>query len=246
MFKLLIFGGTTEGRLLAEYCSEKNIDCDVSVATPHGAALLPKGTNCFCGRLDSRQMAELMTEMQYSAAADATHPYAAEASANIRNACMAANLPYYRLVRERADLWGEAAENIQEIIRILNRCDDTVLCSLGRKALPALTDVKNYGERLWLRLLPSEDVTEYCRSLGYDEKKIICQGGSFTVGLNTEHIRRSQAKILLTKESGAKGGYPEKAAAARKCGIRMITLVRPPEKGFSLEEFKKLLERMKN
>lgn len=244
MFKLLIFGGTTEGRLLAEYCSEKNIDCDVSVATDHGASLLPKETNHLCGRLDNSQMTELMTKKPYSAVADATHPYAADASVNIRNACKAANLPYYRLVRDRSDLWGEAAENIQEIIRILNRCDDTVLCSLGRKALPALTDVKNYGERLWLRLLPSEDTMEYCRCLGYDEKKIICQKGPFTVELNTEHICRSQAKILLTKESGASGGYPEKAAAARKCGIRMITLVRPPEKGFSLEEFKKILERI--
>ncbi len=243
MFKLLIFGGTTEGRQLAEYCNEKNIYCDVSVATDYGASLLPDGINCFCGRLDISQMTELMIAKSYSAVADATHPYAADASANIRNACEAANITYYRLIRDKSDLWGETAENIEEMINILNRCNDAVLCSLGRKALPSLTDVKNYRERFWLRLLPSDDILEYCCCLGYDEKKIICQRGPFTVDLNTEHIHYSNAKILLTKESGTTGGYPEKAEAAKKCGIRMITLVRPTEEGFSLEEIKTLLER---
>lgn len=84
---------------------------------------------------------------------------------------------------------------------------------------------------------------EYCRNLGYDEKKIICEKGPFTSELNIKHIKLSDAKILLTKESGAAGGYPEKAEAAKKCGIRMITLARPPEEGYSLENIKKLFER---
>lgn len=244
MFKLLIFGGTTEGRLLAEYCREKNIDCDVSVATDYGASLLPDGIDRFCGRLDTLQMTELMKAGAYSAVADATHPYAADASVNIRNACESADLSYYRLIRDKSELWGETAENIDEMVNILNKCDDAVLCTLGRNNLPALTAVKNYRERFWLRLLPSDDIPEYCRNLGYDEKKIICQKGPFTAEINTEHIHYSNAKILLTKESGAAGGYPEKAEAARICGIRMITLVRPAENGFSLDEIKILLERI--
>lgn len=243
MFKLLIFGGTTEGRLLAEYCKEKNIDCDVSVATDYGASLLPDEIDRFCGRLDTLQMTELMKAGSYFAVVDATHPYAADASVNIRNACEAADLPYYRLIRDKSDLWGETAENIEEMIDILNRCDDAVLCTLGRNNLPTLTAVKNYHERFWIRLLPADDILDYCRNLGYDEKKIICQKGPFTAELNTEHIHFSNAKILLTKESGAAGGYPEKAEAARKCGIRMITLVRPAENGSSLDEIKILLER---
>lgn len=243
MFKLLIFGGTTEGRLLAEYCSEKNINCDVSVATDYGASLLPDGINRFCGRLETLQMIELMSKNTYSAVVDATHPYAANVSVNIRNACEAANVPYYRLIRNSSQLWGETVETMEEMIHILNRCDDTILCSLGRKALPLLTNVRNYRERFWLRLLPSEDIMEYCRNLGYDEKKIICEKGPFTARLNTEHIQITHAKILLTKESGAAGGYPEKAEAAKKCGIRMITLARPPEEGYSLENIKKLFER---
>lgn len=243
MFKLLIFGGTTEGRKLAEYCFKNNMDIDVCVATDYGASLLPEGIDCFCGRLDTFQMIELMKEESYSAVVDATHPYAADASINIRKACEAANLPYYRLIRDSSELWGETVETIKEMIHILNQCEDTVLCTLGKKALPMLTKVRNYRERFWIRVLPSEDIYAYCHSLGYDEKKIICERGPFTVQFNTEHIHRTNAKILLTKESGATGGYPEKANAARICGIRMITLVRQSEEGFLLEEIKKLLER---
>jgi len=243
MFKLLIFGGTTEGRKLAEYCIKNNMDIDVCVATDYGASLLPEGIDCFCGRLDTLQMIELMKEESYFAIVDATHPYAVDVSINIRKACKAANLPYYRLIRDSSELWGETVETIEEMIQILNKCDDTILCSLGRKALPMLTNVRNYRERFWIRVLPSEDIYAYCRSLGYDEKKIICERGPFTVQFNTEHIHHTNAKILLTKESGATGGYPEKAEAARICGIRMITLVRQSEEGFLLEEIEKLLER---
>ena len=60
MFRLLIFGGTSEGRLLAEYCVKKKINMDISVATEYGASLLPKNANILCGRLDEVQISALM------------------------------------------------------------------------------------------------------------------------------------------------------------------------------------------
>ena len=38
--KIWIFGGTTEGRLLAEYCSREKIEAWVSVASEYGEELL--------------------------------------------------------------------------------------------------------------------------------------------------------------------------------------------------------------
>ena len=39
MSEILIFGGTTEGRLLAEFCAAKGIRAAVSTATEYGAEL---------------------------------------------------------------------------------------------------------------------------------------------------------------------------------------------------------------
>ena len=41
MCRILIFGGTTEGRLLAEYCHQQEIEAYVSVVSGYGADLLP-------------------------------------------------------------------------------------------------------------------------------------------------------------------------------------------------------------
>ena len=88
--KVLVFGGTTEGRLLARELSALGAQVTVSVATALGAEELrgvPTLTVCV-GRKDTRQMREMLPG--FAVCVDATHPYAAEASGNIRAACDAA------------------------------------------------------------------------------------------------------------------------------------------------------------
>lgn len=241
MYRLLIFGGTTEGRLLAEFCAENRICCDVSVATDYGASLLPGSVNVHIGRLDCKQMSSYIRHGNYSAVADATHPYAAEASRNIRKACETTNTQYIRLLRDTSMIYGDTAENMQQLIGMINDSESVILSALGSKSAEDLTRVHRYRDRIWLRLLPSDGIPELCRNLGYDEKKIICGKGPFTTEQNIRHIALSHAEILLTKESGAAGGYPEKIEAARKCGIKVINLIRPRECGIGLDEMKKRL-----
>lgn len=86
--ELLIFGGTTEGRLLAEFCAGKGIPAQVCVTTEHGAGLLPEGM-ARTGTLDEDGMQLLLRGRAFRAVIDATHPYAREATRNIRTACAA-------------------------------------------------------------------------------------------------------------------------------------------------------------
>ena len=62
MSEVLIFGGTTEGRLLAEFCAAKGIRAAVSVTTDYGAELLPRSDFIreLIGNLDSTQMSLLL------------------------------------------------------------------------------------------------------------------------------------------------------------------------------------------
>ena len=62
---------------------------------------------------------------------------------------------------------------------------------------------------------------------------------------NIKHIKLSGAEILVTKESGTAGGYPEKAEAARECGVELVTLLRPKETGYTPEQIRKIVMEIK-
>jgi len=242
MFRLLIFGGTTEGRELAAYCAENGICADVSVATDYGASLLPDGISVLCGRLDAGQMTELLRS-GYSAVIDATHPYAVEATENIRCACADTGTEYLRLIRSSSFSSGKTVQDMDELISVLNKTKGAVLSTLGSKSLPALTAVRDFSERLWVRILPGDEVLSQCCQLGYEVTKVIQEKGPFSVEQNVGHLLKSGAGIMLTKESGVTGGYPEKAEAARICGAELITLARPVESGYCFDDIIRIIER---
>ena len=135
--KILIFGGAAEGRLLAGLVPALGHDVTVQVATELGAEEL-KGCPCRVrvGRLDAREMTELVRE--FDLVIDATHPYAAEASRNIRQACRAASVPLRRVLRAasepgdcvRVGSCGEAAD-------YLSGRPGNILIATGSKELPA-------------------------------------------------------------------------------------------------------------
>ena len=78
MYKVLLFGGTVEGRTVAEYLNENKIPSMVCVATEYGESLLPQGEYLELSheRLDEKQMEERMLQMENGLVIDATHPYA--------------------------------------------------------------------------------------------------------------------------------------------------------------------------
>lgn len=241
--KILIFGGTTEGRELAEFCEAKGIPALSSVTAEFGAKLLPERAYVTIGRLDIDGMSALIRQ-DFSLVIDATHPYAAEASVNIKAACENVGVKYYRVIREvNSPEYGETVSDTNELVKRLNGLSGTILSTLGSKEAAALTRVFDYSKRVWLRILPNSENIEFCVSLGYDRAKIIAEKGPFTLEQNIGHIKKSGAEILLTKNSGAAGGYPEKILAARECEIFVITIARPHEDGISLEKMKAVIDK---
>ena len=239
MHKILIFAGTTEGRELAGFCAEHHIPADVSSATEYGASLLPAGVGILSGRMDAEDIRSLLCTTRYSTVIDATHPYAEEITHTLQTVCAECGICYMRLLRDAVPVFGETVSDINEMISILNENEDPVLSTLGSKSAPALTAVSHYEERIRLRILPSQDMEQAMHQLGF--RHLIQAKGPFSAEDNIRHIRESGAKILLTKESGAVGGYPEKADAAKQTGIRMLTLLRPQESGFSYTEITAML-----
>ncbi len=244
MCRILIFGGTTEGRELAEYCAENKISACVSVTTDYGAELLPKSSYIkpLIGKLEKTEMAKLISGKNFSLVIDATHPYAGLATENIRLACEETGVEYFRLIRKReAAAEGKIFDDMSGLIDYLNAGNKRILSTLGSKELPLLSGVNNRFERVWLRVLPAEGIIDYCKSFGFDKNKIIIGKGPFSLEENIAHIKKSGAEILVTKESGSAGGYPEKVMAAKQLDIQLATIKRPEETGFGIYEIKEIL-----
>ena len=82
MRRLLLFGGTTEGRELALAAANLGWQVTLCVATDYGAECVPEadGIAIHTGRLDEAAMEALMRD-GFTVAVDATHPYAVAVSA---------------------------------------------------------------------------------------------------------------------------------------------------------------------
>ena len=222
------------------HLQRQEIDALVCVATEYGETLLPAGGSISvrAGRLDEPAMRTLIVEQTPRIVVDATHPYASIVSQNLRTACAGTHTPYLRIKRARAQEDGVVMfSDLTTLVDWLNNEDGTIFSSLGAKEARALTAVHGYEQRVWLRILPLADGLSDCVAMGYPPKHIICMQGPFSSELNAAMFRAAGAHILVTKESGATGGFPEKIAAARDCGMITAVLARPVEEdGVSVEE----------
>jgi precorrin-6A/cobalt-precorrin-6A reductase len=243
--EVLLFGGTSEGRTLALWLAEQGWQVTLCVATEYGAALAPDapGIHTVTGRLDQGQMAQLMASRPFHCVIDATHPYAAVVTENIRRAAEETGCTYRRLLRD-GDVDGDwlHASSIAHAAELLAALPGNILLTTGSKELaPFSCDALR--DRSFPRVLPSLDSLESCLRLGFPPAHIICMQGPFSQELNAAMIRQLGIDILLTKASGGAGGFWDKVEAARETGCRLMVIDRPlHEEGLDLEALKSLLK----
>ncbi len=245
MCKILIFGGTSEGRLLARFCAGNHIHAYVSVTTEYGAELLGKSPfiRILTGKMDFKIIRNFIMSHGIETVIDSTHPYAEEASENIKNACDSLDVQYIRIIREQEQKIEGAKyfDNIPQIIAYLDSVCGNILITTGSKNLNEFCCIKNYQERCIARVLPSPGIIEKCIETGFEKSRIIAEKAPFTLRQNELHIRKFDIKFLVTKDSGNIGGFMDKAEAAQKNNVEILILKRPEEKGISLETMKKIL-----
>ena len=253
MRQVLIFGGTSEGRMLSEYLDKRQIRHMVCVATDYGEEVMEhtEYVQIHQGRLDVPEMEALMQSGDYAVVVDATHPYATAVSANVRKACHAVHLPYLRYLRDagRASIanisektaGNRESENEDSSITWVNSAAEAatylethsgnIFLTTGSKELHVFTERISDPDRLFIRVLPSASVITECRNLGMEGKQICAMQGPFSTEMNVAMLKQTKATFLVTKDTGTTGGYPEKEQAAQQLGVRMVVIRRPEEAG---------------
>ena len=159
--KLRIFSGTSEGRALCRLLSARGAQAEVYVATDYGAAVMEPmdGITVREGRLDAPALTALFDAD--TLVVDATHPYAALVSDNLRAACEATGARYERLLRPRTAGAGVVTvPDTAAAVAWLAEHPGRVLLTTGSKELRAYTALADWRERLFVRVLPSVGVLE--------------------------------------------------------------------------------------
>ena len=102
MSDVIIFGGTTEGRRLAEFCGEHKIQTVVCVVSEYGEMLVPESPSVQVIRkaLNKDEMEALFVAEKPSLVLDATHPYARVVTENVTQVCRKMGIHRYRVLRK--------------------------------------------------------------------------------------------------------------------------------------------------
>ena len=234
--KIVVFSGTTEGRLFSRQLAAQGAEVLVSVATPLGAEEQGRlqGVTVHCGRLTPEEMTTLLQGA--ALCVDATHPYAVDATKNIRSACKIACIEYHRLLRAESPLPAGSMvfQSAAHAAEFLANTGGNLLLATGAKELSAFSGIE--PARLFPRVLPTPEGIAACEAAHIPHKNIIAMQGPFSYALNRALLEQFHIRFLVTKDGGAAGGFAEKAQAAQDTGAQLIVLRRPAEQGETAEQ----------
>ncbi|MDY2663008.1 precorrin-6A reductase [Bariatricus massiliensis] len=244
--RILIFAGTTEGRLVSEKLAGLPVDIWVSTATEYGKECIlsgasPEAIHVTAGRMDEQAIESFIREQDIHLVVDATHPYACEVTKNISAACTACGTAYLRCLREQGGIGGKARErmvwkkSVGEAVEYLKATEGNIFLSTGSKELRRYTEIPDYRERCYARVLSTKEAVEASVALGFQGAHLIAMQGPFSKEMNTLMLRETKAKYFVTKESGKAGGFLEKAEAANATGAVLVVIGRPEETGMSVD-----------
>jgi precorrin-6A/cobalt-precorrin-6A reductase len=224
MMRVLILGGTSEARLLAERLAGRPaLAVTLSLAGRTAAPAqqqVPVRSGGFGG---AAGLADYLTRERVDVLIDATHPYAGRISANAVAAAQTSGVRFIALRRPPwiecpGDRWIEMG-NVADAVRALGSVPRRVFVPLGRNDLAPLTQAPQH-----FYLIRSVDPVD--PPLRLPRVSYLTGRGPFPEADEIALMRAHEIDVVIAKNSGGDATYG-KVAAARALGIAVIMLRRP-------------------
>jgi len=218
MTRVLLLGGTGDALRIARQLGREHV---YSLA---GLGKVPDDLACTVrvgGFGGSEGMARYIEAQRIALVIDATHPYAAQISANAVTASRAARVPCWALRREgwqpqAGDDWrmvGDWAELTAALAAF-----ERPLFTLGREPLAHLDDIP--AHQFWtVRCLDPHE--------GNARARILATRGPFTLEGERALFAAEAFDVVVSKNSGG-SATEAKLEAARERGVPVVMLRRPP------------------
>src|SRR5262245_31471907 len=220
--RVLIIGGTRDGRLLAAALIAAGYEPVTSLAGVTREPALPQGSLRVGGFGGHEGIAAYLAEAGIGAIIDAAQPFAVRISDNASRAAALAGVPYLGFERPpwvagAQDRWivvdtaGEAAAALGRGAR--------VLLTIGRRGLDAFFARKDMTGIVRMIEPPPEPLPS-----GWT---LVLARPPFALEDEVALMRREAIGTLVTKNSG--GPADAKLAAARALGLPVVMIARPPK-----------------
>ncbi|AVV44041.1 cobalt-precorrin-6A reductase [Streptomyces sp. ID05-04B] len=220
---VLILGGTTEARRLAELLhGTPGLELTSSLAGRVASPRLPPGEVRVGGFGGTEGLTAWLRERAVDAVIDATHPFAGTISFHAARAAATVHVPLLALRRPgwvpvEGDRWHEA-DSLEHAARLLPALGRRVFLTTGRMGLPAFAAL----DQLWF-LVRSVDAPEAPHP---PHGEILLDRGPFTLDGERELLRRHRIDVVVTKDSGGAATAP-KLTAAREARLPVVVVRRP-------------------
>lgn len=219
--RVLILGGTSEGRLLAERLAARGVSTVTSLAGRLSAAGVHKGKMRSGGFGGADGLTDWLRQERIAAVVDATHPFAVQIGASAVAACGTMGLPLLRLDRpawqaQPGDRWL-SAHSLSEAARLTSLHGRRVLLAIGRQGVGAFAAVSD----AWFLIRCIE--RPHCELP--EAHQLVLARGPFALADEGKLLEEHGIDLVVTKNSG--GPTDAKLQAARERDIAVVIVERP-------------------
>ncbi|MET9438855.1 cobalt-precorrin-6A reductase [Streptomyces sp. NPDC006551] len=219
---VLILGGTTEARALAE-ALHPEVRVTSSLAGRVARPRLPVGEVRIGGFGGADGLADWLRAHHVDAVIDATHPFARTMSFNAARAAATAHVPLLALRRPgwvpvEGDRWHSVASLEEAADALSGLGAERVFLTTGRMGLAAFADCPQW---FLVRSVDAPAPPMPART------EVLLDRGPFTLAGERALLSRHRVDTLVTKDSGGAATAP-KLHAAREAGIPVVIVRRPP------------------
>lgn len=221
--RVLILGGTHEAFQLAEQlAAQGGVDFISSLAGRTRDPRLPKGQVRTGGFGGADGLARYLREERITHLVNATHPFAAQMSANAVAAAETAGIPLLRLLRpawtaRRDDRWV-AARDAAEAAELCRREGGRIFLTLGSSELDAFAEIHN--AHFLVRMIDAPE------RLPLRDHRVITARGPFSLQDELRLLAEHHISLIVAKNSGGEATYA-KIDAARRMSLPVVMIERP-------------------
>lgn len=235
---ILVFGGTTEGRIAAQTLDAAGSPFYYSTKGELQEVMLYNGERV-CGAMDACAMESFCRENSIKLVVDAAHPFAEGLHNTINIVTEKLGIGVVRYERnfscelENGEIiWCNSYDEAVE--RLEKDCITDLLALTGVNTIPKLRRYWSKGENTCrFRVLDRDESRELVTKAGFPTERILYFNEP--EGDSRVQVQENERRLLLelapqaiiTKESGQSGYFKEKVQAAIGCGVKVYAIRRP-------------------